>query len=450
MRREMPVLLVVLALSGALAWGQPVSRPMLGMGDSIGAGVQSGDASLHTQVSSYLHLIAKQRGVSYRLPWVDSSATGFVDRFETRRRIFPNRVPDNLAVSGADTLDVLSDSADATTPEAIDSETDLMLFPLQGSQLDIVEAASPGLVVCWIGSNDVLGAVTSFDQLDASQMTPVSVFQDRFGELAARLGALGTPVVFGNIPDVTDIAFLLDREDLVRLTGSDFGLPEGSYTSLVEGFLLRLGLDNGTLLRLPGWVLDAGEVAEIRERVDALNAVIATEAAAIGMPVVDVNALFAEIAARPPEIGGVTLTPRFLGGLFTLDGVHPGDLAHAVVANAFILKINAAFGESIPLLRQEALLEILLTDPFVDKDGDGIVRGRPFTSALESVAVVLGVSGDVDDLEPARGSLPSLADLSPAARLDASFRALGVEPEPGARRGELLQSLGALWRHRSR
>jgi hypothetical protein len=441
MRRLAIAFLVALAGLTSSAWGQPAPRPLVGMGDSIGAGVQSGDTSVVTQRASYLHLIAKQLGVPFRLPWVASGAAGTVDQMAGRRRLFPYRAPDNLAVSGADTLDVLQTLANATTPSGIDSETDLMLFPYQGSQLDIVEAVHPELVVCWIGNNDVLGAVLAYDQLDASQMTSVSDFQDRFGELATRLGALGKPVVFANLPDVTDIAYLVDRDDLVRLTGSSFGLPAGSYTSLVEVVLLLLGLDNGGLLQNPDFVLDAAEVAQISARVSAFNAIIAAEAGAIGMPVVDVHALFAQFSAAPPVVAGVTLTPRFLGGLFSLDGVHPSDFAHAVLANAFIQRINAHFGVSIPYLGEEALIEILLTDPFIDKDADGVVTGRRLASALETLAELLGVSGDLNDLDASIRGAAAVSALSSSARLESSLRVLGEESGSAPTREELLRGL---------
>ena len=35
------------------------------------------------------------------------------------------------------------------------------------------------------------------------------------------------------------------------------------------------------------------------------------------------------------------------GGLFSLDGVHPSDLAHAVLANALIDAVNTRFGAAI-------------------------------------------------------------------------------------------------------
>ena len=91
-------------------------------------------------------------------------------------------------------------------------------------------------------------------------------------EIAQRLGALGSKVAFANIPSVTSIGFLLDGEDLIRLLGSDYGLAEGSRTTVVTMLLIKLGLDDGSLISNPDYVLDAGEIATIDERVEEVVA----------------------------------------------------------------------------------------------------------------------------------------------------------------------------------
>ena len=69
----------------------------------------------------------------------------------------------------------------------------------------------------------------------------------------------------------------MDREDLLKFLGNDFGLEDGDFTSLVAMLLIRLGLDNGTLISNPNWVLNASEVTLVQERTDALNQIIAAE-----------------------------------------------------------------------------------------------------------------------------------------------------------------------------
>ncbi len=401
-KKNLPKKFVLCAIIAVLPYSLAHARLpiMLGLGDSISEGVQSADASFRTQPFNYLNLIRKQIGLRFPLPLIKSGPLGVIEDASHRNRIFPFSASANLAVSGADVNSLLNDRADALNEEAIDSETDLVLFPRLGSQIEIAESVGSPFVVCWIGNNDVLSAAISFNQLNASQMTAVKDFETDFNEIKERLIKSGEIIVFANIPDVTNIGFLVDSRDLIRFLGSDFGLGEGNYTSIVVMFLIRLGLDDGSLLQDPDFVLDGEEVGIIRERIRVFNDIIGKAADGIGMPVVDINTLLHEVAARPPVFLGIPITPRFLGGLFSLDGVHPSNIGHAVIANAFIEAINSCFNVCVPSINQEDLREIFLKDPFVDKDDDGKVRGRAGAGMLETLSPFLGISGDKNDFIP--------------------------------------------------
>ena len=113
---------------------------MLGLGDSIGEGVQSADANLRTQPFNYLDLLAKQIGVCFHLPLIKSGPLGVVEDTTNRSRLLPFVAASNLSVSGADVNSLLNDKADALSVDEIDSETDLVLFPRIGSQVEIAES----------------------------------------------------------------------------------------------------------------------------------------------------------------------------------------------------------------------------------------------------------------------------------------------------------------------
>lgn len=393
--------LVAFFLSGGgghLAHGQ-TPEGLLGLGDSIGEGVQAGDANVRTQPSSYLNWIAAKMEVPFPLPLIRTSPFATVGDTERRSRLFPLVSSANLAVSGATTADLLRDRADALTVDAIDSETDLVLFPRRGSQIEIAERIDPGLVICWIGNNDALSTALSWDRLDASQLTPELDFAEDFEELAFRLGQMESLVAFANVPNVTDIAFLFDNADLTRFTGFDFGLPPGHRTSLVVMLLLRLGLDDGSILQNPNFVLDSSEVAIVESRIAFFNDVIAARAADIGAPVLDVNAIYNSLVSDPIEIFGIPLERRFLGGLFSLDAVHPSNISHAILADQMIRTLNEHYDLSIPRLSIFDFFWTLLLDPHVDKDGDLQVRGRPFAGLVETLAPFFGFTGDFDDFD---------------------------------------------------
>ncbi|MFQ5737513.1 MAG: SGNH/GDSL hydrolase family protein [Acidobacteriota bacterium] len=405
--------------------------PLVGIGDSIGEGVQSADASFRTQPFTYLTRVASKMGVRLPLPLIRSGPLGVVGETNRRSRLQPSLEALNLSVSGADANSLLNDRADALSEEEIRSETDLVLFPRVGSQMEIAEALRPLTLLCWIGNNDTLSAATDWTDLDASQMTSVADFAAQFTEIADRLGALQTRVVLANIPDVTAIGFLFDRQDLIHFLGSDFGLAEGSYTTLPTMLILSLGFGD-RLIQNPDFVLDPSEVSQIRERTEIFNQIIQEEASRIGSAVVDIHTIFNDMVADPPTLFGVTISRRFLGGVFSLDGVHPSNLMHALVANAFIQALNNRFQLAVPRLTTAELVRVFFEDPFIDKDGDGRVRGRFGAGLLETLAPLLGFSGDPDEF-----TFQQQAHPSPKTRADRLFRAyrkLGGEsvlsPEP--------------------
>jgi lysophospholipase L1-like esterase len=377
----------VVVLLSTSAWAQV---PLVGLGDSIGEGVQSGDASEHTQPFSYLPVMARQIGVPLPLPLIATTPVGVIGSTVGRIRINPFLPAANLAVSGADVSSILQERADGIRS----TETDLVLSPRIGSQVEVAERMKPAAVVCFIGNNDVLGAALHFNKLDASQMTSVAEFTAFYRALMTRMQALGKPVVVGTIPNITRIAFLLDNTELTRFTGVNYGLASGHYTSLIAGLLLRLRVAGPSLLQDPNWVLDPAEIAKIQQRTEELNRVIVAEANARNFAIANVFSLFEYVATRRPVLAGVPLTTGFLGGIFSLDGVHPSNIGHAVLANEFLHALNTRYGSNFPLIGPVMLNVIAARDPFVDLNGNGVVAGRPFAGLLETLAPFLGLSGD--------------------------------------------------------
>jgi lysophospholipase L1-like esterase len=374
---------------------------VVAIGDSLGEGVQAADAAWQTQVFSYLNLVNLQIGGDLTIPYIQTNLLGIVGSTDNRSRIYPDRVDSNLAVSGATTHSLLYERADAASPSQISTETELVMYPRQQTQMEYVEAVAPPVILCWIGNNEVLSTVTAFGNMDASQLTPLADFERDYVALADRLGALvdnhGSKVVFANIPDVTSIGFLVDRAEAEALTGFSVPLPPGHYTSFIGVMIMRID-GNAGIVADPSFVLDSVEVAAIRERTRQFNDIIQREADRIGMPVVDINSRFAEFVANPPVMYGVPLRSTMLGGLFSLDGVHPSNIGHALVANEFIRTINQAFNVSVPELSAELVNYLFLTDPSIDKDGDGRATGRFGVGLVETLALLFGFTGDPDDL----------------------------------------------------
>jgi len=383
--------------------GKTAQPTIVGMGDSISEGVQAADAAWQTQVFSYLNWINFQMNGDLSLPLIQTNLLGFVGDTTNRLRVFPAEVNTNVAVSGATVSSLLNERANAQAVENISTEAELVLFPRQQTQIEYVESVQPAMILCWIGNNDVLSAATSFGNMNASQLTPIADFERDYTALVDRLGALvvnnGTKVVLANIPNVTDIGFLVDRTTAEEMTGFSVALPDGHYTSVI-GVLLMKFLGNDDLVSDPNFVLDNTEIAEIQSRILSFNTIIQQQADRIGMPVVDVNAKFVDIINNPPSFAGISLSKDVLKGLFSLDGVHPSNIGHALIANEFIKTINQAFSMNVPELDQDTLTVLFLLDPSIDKDSDGKATGRLGVGLIETLAFLFNMTGDSDDLTP--------------------------------------------------
>lgn len=419
-------ILVLAAAAAAAVSAQPYPpMPFIAMGDSLGEGDQSFNASRHTQPNGYLKLLATRMRASFPLPLIYTSPFSIVQNVAGRGRIFPNVLSPNMAVSGADTGSVLTDVSGG----AIDEEVDLVLSPRLGAQIDVAANTPSRYMVYWLGSNDALSAILAFDHMDASQLTPVPIFYQNLDTALSRLSASGKKnVVLANLVSIPQIAFTFDAQQLAAFAGGDFGLAPGSRTSLIAALLLRIGLAPQGLMQDPNWVLDSTELQTVQQRIDDFNAIIAERGAHYGYPVVDVSAAFANYIANPPIVAGVPVTNQFNGGMFSLDGVHPSNTCYALLANAFIQVFNQSYGLSITPYSQAELDTIGFSDPFLDLNGNGVVRGRPGTGLLETLAPFLGLSGDAEGPRLPARAIPAGA----GARFLAEYhRLMGVSRPQG-------------------
>jgi len=96
-------------------------------------------------------------------------------------------------------------------------------------------------------------------------------------------------------------------------------------------------------------VLDVDEVANVESTTLQYNSSIKNIAASFGYSVVDMYTFLGTLQ-KSYTIDGITLTAQFIqGGAFGLDGIHPNAKGYAVIANQFIMQINASYGSTIPL-----------------------------------------------------------------------------------------------------
>jgi phospholipase/lecithinase/hemolysin len=418
-------------LAAHAAPAQSTPPPLVGIGDSLGEGVQSANAYKGSQPNTYLNRFAHQLGVEFPQPLLTTSIFASIYSDSGRSRVSPDTDPADLAVSGATTENVLTATASSGTPS---TEADLVLAPYVGlSQIQIVEQVKPPLVLAWVGNDDLISEVLTFDSLGSlSGVTPLPTFTTEYQELVTRLKNTGAKVVMSNVPDLTKIAFLFDNDDLTRYTGTNYNLPSGYVTSFPTMLLLELGIFDGTILKDPKYVLTPAQLTAIQQQIQLYNRVIEETATAAGFPVVDAYAVFDKLIENPVTIEGITITTHYNGGAFSLDGVHPSDTGHAIFANTFIAAANAAYGLSIPAISATELVGIFNADPFIDFGGNGVVAGRPFTGLLETLGPFLGLSGG----KSGPGAKPTAAGF-----MRQYYLATGVNPEQAFTKQDVINAV---------
>jgi lysophospholipase L1-like esterase len=375
--RTAVLLFLAAFFAAAPAGAQTNFSTYVALGDSLTAGISNGALVETHQRRSYPALIAAQAGVSaFEQPLI--SEPGIPTELTLVTLIPPviaakstnqgaplrlelSRPYNNLGVPGARVTDLLTRDSDKG------GFHDLILRG-RGTALAQGLSLRPTIVTLWIGPNDVLAAAVNGRAIEGVTLTPVAAFRAAYQSVVDAIKASGAFAVAANVPDVTTIPFVTTIQPIVvspttgapvrvngqtvALIGPDGPLPANSLITLAAAPLLLKGEGiptalGGTGRGLPDEViLDLGEVAAMRERVGQYNQVIAEICQAASIPVLDVHAFFADVAAHGHVIGGITLTSAFLsGGLFGYDGIHPTELGYAVIANQWIRLINSRGGQ---------------------------------------------------------------------------------------------------------
>jgi lysophospholipase L1-like esterase len=317
------------------------------VGDSLSAGFQNGTLMACQQVNGYANLIAQQAGAPLVLPLIGfPGLPPITSAFPPVGRLNPLQQATNLAVPGQTTGQALTMTpvygtpmnglpfdpsifpalpADAPPPAGVQSLTNFILgFPgvfaapqLSFSQVQWANLLGPDTVIVWLGTNDIIGKLEGVQ----TDITNPVVFAQQFDQVLSSLSTNKKAVVVANLPDTT----------LTPLIGK----------AVENNVPLRLTIQGLTL---------------------AYNAIITRTAARYGAPVVDIYGLVNSLAAKGFVVNGRKLTTQPLGGLFSLDGLHPSNTGYAIFANEFIKTMNSRLGSGIPLVD---IKDVAATDPLV-------------------------------------------------------------------------------------
>jgi hypothetical protein len=214
--------------------------------------------------------------------------------------------------------------------------------------------------------------------------------------------AYTVPPSFKRVADpgqpITD-PFRGDRISLLTF-GLMYALLDSGYSSDYVNQVLEVGGQ-----QRDGLVLSEDEQRVIRDRIDGFNDVIRMMPTSYGPDVhlVDVGQTLNDLLSGKTEIiiGGRRFDRKWSrGGGFSLDGVHPGYTGQAIIANLVLSGIDDALGEQTSPYDLE---QIALTDPYIDRDGDGWVPGPGYKPV--GMTQLLFMLTDADDSNPSVGAV---------------------------------------------
>jgi lysophospholipase L1-like esterase len=364
-------------LSGSASQNAGNFKTTVFLGDSLTAGFQNGSLLDAQQPNGYANLIAKQAGFTLNLPLIappgapsvlELSSLGPPPGLTSAPGVTTGRdnlklQPTDLAVPGHTLQDAIATPPLLVPVTGEQTITYLVLgFPgidegVQYTQLQWAEQLNPTTLFVWIGNNDALVA----DETGMpSSMTPVSQFTSEFTQLMQQLQAkTRANLVVGNIPDVTGVAFLTPGALVLGEFSQATGIPAAQLSAVLgiqpTDLVNPTGLAEITAIlggKQAGPVDDSGflsaaEAATVQQTVIAYNQVIAQQVAAAGGTLVDIYGALNSLRAHPPVVAGFPIGFGFLGGFFSLDGIHPTNTGYAMIANAYIDTMNAELGTKI-------------------------------------------------------------------------------------------------------
>lgn len=371
------------------AFGANLSRLVV-VGDSLSAGVENFSLLDSQQTHGYASLIAQQAGVPLTLPLVPYPGAPNVLQLESQGpppvvqpaqgtllypRDNPLVQPFNVSVPGVTVNQALTlrPTLNPDAPPVQQWATIVLGFPslLVGqapTEIELAQQLHPTTVIEALGNNDALvpaltGAISS--------LTPLDSFTSDYGKALDDLASAGATLIVATIPDVTEVPYFISGtaimeqahlsadtltallgigpSDYVRITGEsliDQALTSGHPTNL-NTQTCPSPLSALTPNPIP-CVLTVADAGTVRGAIDNYNSAIKAAAAAHNATVVDLHALVDQIYTQGYDAIGHHLTASFLGGLFSVDGIHPTNTGYAIIANEFISTMNSSLHTNIP------------------------------------------------------------------------------------------------------
>lgn len=360
------------------------------LGNSITAGFQSGGIVDTTQEASYAVLLSEQMGTPFNIPTL--VRPGCPPPFVELQQRPPGTNEETCGLRSQQTSgDVRNVAlpfaavADATSNETgNDRSATFSQFLLGGrTQVQAALETNPTFASIWIGNNDVLGPAR--DGLGTA--TPQSTFESEYTEMLDELETAETLQggVLVGVANITVIPFFSPGPVYEALEGTPQFPPtltvQNCTSTGPNGLTPLVPLSYGFKLigqaRKPGGsatldcsadskVLTLAEVQSLASAVQQYNTFIESQARQRDFAFFNPNDVLQTVYQDQngtPNVPTDDPIPKFpattadqpFGPFFSLDGIHPSDATHRLIANELVKLLNqpddqGGYGTNLPTL----------------------------------------------------------------------------------------------------
>ncbi len=220
------------------------------------------------------------------------------------------------------------------------------------SYIDYIKKVDFTFFTCEVGQNDVLQyALTG----GTGALSPIETFTMNCRQLLTALTAKNAKGIVLNIANIETLPAFVKiasiKEKASLYIESNGAIRLATDDELVSNEVLaKIGKkhENGSKYGLSkeeplknGDFLDSYELKRIKISIQDFNAVLAVEAKAKGLKIIDINALYNTITNGSFTSNNIAVKGNISKeGFFSVDGIHPTPRGQAIIANEIIKSLN--------------------------------------------------------------------------------------------------------------
>ncbi len=277
----------------------------------------------------------------------------------------------NVSIVAARTSDVVNATPESKAGTEYGPMYTRVLQP-GTTQLQAALAQKPKFISVELGGNEVLGARSGL-AVPGLTMVPVAAWRPVFTQIAdAVAGEVKRGILVGLVDDVAAFPSFrrgselwADRFVLAALNVAVNANCDGDQNLHFVAVRIPTAVGTAAVYRarglgafpfscadIPGtqdYVLTPADASLINTQLAAMNAHIESEAERIGFAYMALNALYGRSDVKPTYSTQALLgSPLPYGVYLSLDGIHPSEAGHAVLARAAARAINLRYRTTIP------------------------------------------------------------------------------------------------------